>query len=493
MNKLNSSILFIVVIVMTIQFNFSGTAFGQEAVDLGLPSGLLWSDRNVGAYDDCDCGDYFSYGETDSKSKYTWDTYEYRSGSDEQLSISKYVDNNPYLYKLDAEADPAAVEWGKGWHVPTRGDFLELLDKCDIKIVNDYKGTGVRGLLVYNRKDRSKFIFIAGCGFKKGFERINTSLHKNGHVKLWTATANLKYDANQAFYFVADDGNGGGGHTYGNILEEDFCIGMNMRGVREKTQAEIDKSKAEEQQAKQAEEQKKAELRNSLPNIEMVYVEGGTFKMGATSEQGSDAFPTEKPVHSVTLSSFYIGKTEVTQELWTAVMGSNPSKFNKGGNYPVENISDLVRTFLKKLNDITGKNYRLPTEAEWEYAARGGNMSMGYKYSGSDNLASVAWYSYNDSWDVRGTGYYGTHPVATRNPNELMLYDMSGNVHEWCQDWYGAYDAGEQVNPVGPAGGTTRVYRGGSWYFDEWFCRVSFRNSVSPSYTSYGIGLRLAM
>ena len=249
MNKLNSSTLFIVVIVMTIQFNFIGTAFGQEAVDLGLPSGLLWSDRNVGAYDDCDCGDYFSYGETDSKSKYTWDTYEYRSGSDEQLSISKYVDNNPYLYKLDAEADPASVEWGNGWHVPTRGDFLELLDKCDIKIVNDYKGTGVRGLLVYNRKDRSKFIFIAGCGFKKGFERINTSLHKNGHVKLWTATANLKYDANQAFYFVADDGNGGGGHTYGNILEEDFCIGMNMRGVRQQSAEEIAQAKAAAEKA----------------------------------------------------------------------------------------------------------------------------------------------------------------------------------------------------------------------------------------------------
>ena len=225
----------------------------------------------------------------------------------------------------------------------------------------------------------------------------------------------------------------------------------------------------------------------------MIPVEGGTFSMGATPEQGSDASSREKPVHQVTVSSYYIGETEVTQALWLAVMGTMPSNFT-GMQLPVEQVSwEDCQAFIAALNAMTGQQFRLPTEAEWEFAARGGNMSMGYKYSGSDNLASVAWYSYNDSWDVRGTGYYGTHPVATRNPNELMLYDMSGNVHEWCQDWYGAYDAGEQVNPVGPAGGTTRVYRGGSWYFDEWFCRVSFRNSVSPSYTSYGIGLRLAM
>ncbi len=225
----------------------------------------------------------------------------------------------------------------------------------------------------------------------------------------------------------------------------------------------------------------------------MIPVEGGTFSMGATSEQGSDASSREKPVHQVTVSSYYIGETEVTQALWLAVMGTLPSNFT-GMQLPVEQVSwEDCQAFIAALNAMTGQQFRLPTEAEWEFAARGGNMSMGYKYSGSDNLASVGWYSYNDSWDVRGTGYYGTHPVATRNPNELMLYDMSGNVHEWCQDWYGAYDAGEQVNPVGPAGGTTRVYRGGSWYFDEWFCRVSFRNSVSPSYTSYGIGLRLAM
>ena len=225
----------------------------------------------------------------------------------------------------------------------------------------------------------------------------------------------------------------------------------------------------------------------------MIPVEGGTFSMGATPEQGSDASSREKPVHQVTVSSYYLGETEVTQSLWLAVMGTMPSNFT-GMQLPVEQVSwEDCQAFIAALNAMTGQQFRLPTEAEWEFAARGGNMSMGYKYSGSDNLASVAWYSYNDSWDVRGTGYYGTHPVATRNPNELMLYDMSGNVHEWCQDWYGVYDSAAQIDPVGPNIGTTRVYRGGSWYFDEWFCRVSFRNSVSPSYTSYGIGLRLAM
>jgi len=225
----------------------------------------------------------------------------------------------------------------------------------------------------------------------------------------------------------------------------------------------------------------------------MVPVEGGTFTMGATSEQGSDASSKEKPVHQVTLSSYYIGETEVTQALWQVVMENNPSNF-VGMQNPVERVSwEDCQTFIAMLNQLTGQQFRLPTEAEWEFAARGGNESMGYKYSGSDNLASVAWYSYNDGWQLCGTGNYGTHPVATRNPNELMLFDMSGNVHEWCQDLYGAYGSDAQTDPTGPATGTDRVYRGGSWYFDEWFCRVSFRNGVAPSYTSYGIGLRLAM
>lgn len=227
----------------------------------------------------------------------------------------------------------------------------------------------------------------------------------------------------------------------------------------------------------------------------MVSVEGGTFMMGATEEQGSDVSSREKPVHQVTVSSFSIGQTEVTQELWTLVMGSNPSNFT-GQQLPVERVSwNDCHQFIALLNQLTGKNFRLPTEAEWEFAARGGNDSHGYKYAGSNNLSTVAWYSYNDTWESRGTGsgWHGTHPVATRMPNELNLYDMSGNVHEWTEDWYGNYTSDDQIDPTGPATGTTCVYRGGSWYFDEWFCRVSFRNSVEPYYRSNGIGLRLAL
>ena len=217
---------------------------------------------------------------------------------------------------------------------------------------------------------------------------------------------------------------------------------------------------------------------------EMVYVEGGTFTMGATSEQGSDALDGEKPAHSVTLDGYYIGKYEVTQKLWKAVMGSNPSDF-KGDNLPVENVSwDDVQEFLRKLNAMTGKNYRLPTEAEWEFAARGGNSSRSYKYCGSNSLGSVAWY-YDNSGDR-------THAVGTKSPNELGIYDMSGNVWEWCQDWYGSYNSSPQRNPKGPNSGSYRVYRGGCWCNYAWSCRVSNRNYFPPDNRSY-LGFRLAL
>ncbi len=215
----------------------------------------------------------------------------------------------------------------------------------------------------------------------------------------------------------------------------------------------------------------------------MVAVEGGTFMMGATSEQESDASSIEKPVHQVTLSSYYIGQTEVTQALWEAVMGKNPSKF-KGDNKPVEEVSwDDCQDFVIKLNQLTGKRFRLPTEAEWEYACRGGKKSRGYKYSGSNTIRNVAWYDGNSSSK--------THPVATKSPNELGIYDMSGNVLEWCQDWYGYYSSAAQTSPTGASSGSDRVSRGGCWYNSAWDCRSSNRHSYVPDYSL--LGLRLAL
>ena len=226
----------------------------------------------------------------------------------------------------------------------------------------------------------------------------------------------------------------------------------------------------------------------------MVAVQGGTFTMGATPEQGSDAASSEKPAHQVMLSGYSIGQTEVTQELWQAVMGSNPSSFIGNLQCPVEQVSwSDCQTFISKLNQMTGKNFRLPTEAEWEYAARGGNRSQGYKYAGSNTIGDVAWY-YDNSYALGSSNPdYGTHIVATKAPNELGLYDMSGNVWEWCQDWYGSYSSDAQTNPTGPASGSNRVRRGGSWGNYARGCRVSFRFNDTPSYTNFDLGLRLAL
>ena len=216
----------------------------------------------------------------------------------------------------------------------------------------------------------------------------------------------------------------------------------------------------------------------------MVYVPGGTFTMGATSEQGSDFWNDEKPTHSVTLSGYHIGQTEVTQALWKAVMGSNPSYF-KGDSRPVENVSwNDCQTFISRLNAKTGKNFRLPTEAEWEYAARGGH-SGGSKYAGSDNINNVAWYYDNSGRE--------THNVATKSPNGLGIYDMSGNVWEWCQDWYGNYSSSSQTNPKGPSSGPGRVNRGGSWVSSAGLCRVSYRCCSAPSGGNVFLGLRLVL
>ena len=220
---------------------------------------------------------------------------------------------------------------------------------------------------------------------------------------------------------------------------------------------------------------------------EMVFVQGGTFTMGCTEEQGEDCYEHESPLHIVSVSSFYVGKYEITQGQWETIMGSNPSGFSQGDNFPVENVSwDDVQEFIRRLNAATGKNYRLPTEAEWEYAARGGKQTKKYRYSGSNNLNDVAWFEDNSD--------SSTNPVGTKMPNELGIYDMSGNVREWCSDWYDTYAATTQRDPVGATSGSFRVIRGGSWYgYDtKQVCRVACRDCNLPEVRYNFIGFRLA-
>ena len=220
-------------------------------------------------------------------------------------------------------------------------------------------------------------------------------------------------------------------------------------------------------------------------SFKMIHIEGGSFTMGATSEQISDACYNEKPAHRVTLSSFFLGETEVTQALWLAVMGYNPSKF-QGADRPVEKVSwEDCQMFISKLNSLMGKSFRLPTEAEWEFAARGGNKSMGYKYSGSNDLSVVAWYKSNSGKE--------THAVKTKAPNELGIYDMNGNVREWCLDKMDDYKSSSQTNPMSASSGSYHVLRGGGWCNNADACRVSSRYDLTLDSRYGDLGLRLAL
>jgi len=231
-------------------------------------------------------------------------------------------------------------------------------------------------------------------------------------------------------------------------------------------------------------------FREDKLGFDMVFVKGGTFTMGCTEEQGGECGNNENPAHPVTLGNYYIGKYEVTQKLWRQVMvGTNrtvPSCYS-GDDLPVEQISwtEIMEEFLPRLNEMTGKKYRLPTEAEWEYAARGGTGSKGYKYSGSNGVGIAGWYTSNSEGK--------THPVGEKKANELGIYDMTGNVWEWCSDWLGAYGSGSQTNPKGQSSGSSRVSRGGNWRRNAKDCRNSNRDGDPPSYSGCGVGFRIAV
>ncbi|GHT25767.1 hypothetical protein AGMMS4957_21020 [Bacteroidia bacterium] len=241
---------------------------------------------------------------------------------------------------------------------------------------------------------------------------------------------------------------------------------------------------------------------------EVVLVEGGTFLMGATAEQPSDeVVDNEKPVHEVTLDNYYIAKHEVTQKLWHDVMGEwptddglsfhAPQENSKGDNYPIGAVTlNNAQNFITKLNAKTGMTYRLPTEAEWEYAARGGKKSKNYVYSGGNDINNVAWYDLNSGERAqRDSGH--AFPVGTKQPNELGIYDMSGNVHELVNDWYSNYTSAAQTNPTGPSSvpdSVSFVVRGGSWYAGPTYCRVSRRGNNPNMSTHYtNVGFRLVL
>ncbi|GHS85597.1 hypothetical protein FACS1894201_05480 [Bacteroidia bacterium] len=226
-------------------------------------------------------------------------------------------------------------------------------------------------------------------------------------------------------------------------------------------------------------------------DIEMVFVEGGTFLMGGDKTIDSLCYDNESPVHNVTLSSFYIGKYEITQAQWVAMMDENPSEHFGDSLRPVESMSaNYAEEFTRRLSAATGINYRLPTEAEWEYAARGGNSSQGYKYAGSNDANEIAWYVFN-SGD-------STHPVGSKLPNELGIYDMSGNVWEWCSDRYGTYPSTDQTNPTGATWGASLVIRGGAYdnkLFYGWLdeeLRVTMRGKLPMGTFQATVGMRVA-
>jgi len=223
---------------------------------------------------------------------------------------------------------------------------------------------------------------------------------------------------------------------------------------------------------------------NANLKLEMVAVLGGTFTMGCTAEQGANCNDDETS-RQITLKNFYIGRYTITQAQWREIMGDNPSNFT-GDNLPVEQVSwKDVQKFLRKLNTITGRRYRLPTEAEWEFASKGGIYSEQCRYSGSNNSDDVAWYE--------GNSDNKPHPVGSKNPNELGIYDMSGNVYEWCQDKYGAYSPFQKNDPSGSPSGAYRVYRGGGWGYDAGRCRVSARNGCTADYSDDIVGFRIAL
>ena len=404
------------------------------AVDLGLS--VKWAWCNVGASLPEEYGHYFAWGELTQKYSFDRSNYAlYNSDQNSYVDVGKNISGTAY--------DVARYRLGDDWRLPTEEEVQELKDKCKWE---KSSLNGVDGMFVTGPNGNRIFLPNANNGYWSGTYASESYGYKYSRALTWSyslpwlngESANVKVKEATCYSGLAV-------RPVKGILGKTYTV----NGV----------------------------------SFTMIEVEGGTFTMGSP-DSDSDADSGEKPAHQVTLSSYYIGETEVTQELWQVVMGSNPSYFTGDLQCPVEYVSWYdCQTFISKLNELTGESFRLPTEAEWEYAARGGNKSKGYKYSGSNTIGNVAWYDDNSSST--------THAVKTKHPNELGIYDMSGNVWEWCSDWYGSYSSSAQTNPTGPSSGFYRVLRGGSWSYSARYCRVANRNYDSPDDRGINRGLRL--
>ncbi len=378
---------------------------------------------------------------------------------------------NPFFAPVSLSMDPSV----SGEPVVFGEEIDEALDQSDNMIVFASKAEYVK--TGYVKDEWRTFVEEQRAGRKRG--NLVTILEK-----VEVADLPIRLRPVQSFS-LSTYKNGLLRYMGGNIIAQE----QDEIKTREREEQERERKAREEQERKERERrvrEAKGVFEVDGVKFKMVKVVGGTFTMGATGEQCSDALENEKPAHKVILSDYYIGETEVTQALWKAVMGYNPSYF-KGDNLPVEQVSwnDIVERFIPALNRKTGLTYRLPTEAEWEYAARGGGKSKGYKYSGSNNIGEVAWYYVNS----RGK----THPVKGKKANELGLYDMSGNVWEWCQEWDGKCNNGILINSRESEKDSVYVLRGGSWGSRSGHCCVSYhRNDVSGNNRSF-IGFRLVL
>lgn len=408
----------------------------------------MWATCNVGASLPEECGEYYAWGDIESK-----EIFKESNASTFGLKIGDISCNPAY--------DAARHNWGGLWRMPTASEVDELLRKCKWEKVRSkgswcFCATGPNG----------NTIIFPLSGFKIG----NSFIQKNEGAKYWSSTPNVS-DSNVAYCW--------------GFLDREYAM-WNSKLVGNVIRPVIDKKDVNDMLVDNVQD-------SALPNLvvtvngvkfSMTRVAGGTFTMGATKEQ-IGAREDECPSHRVTLSDYYIGTTEVTQELYMAVMGSNPSFFTGNSHYPVEQVSKSdCEEFIKRLNELTGENFSLPTEAQWEYAARGGNLSLYNLYSGSDSIDDVAWYS-NNSLGC-------THEVGSKRPNQLGIYDMSGNVFEWCEDNYNMYTSEEVSNPISH-GGIFEVLRGGGWNSSKTNCRISYRNTAYKSVKHSYYGFRLAL